>query len=275
MSWKNNEIGAKIDTKMTARNAIILGFIISCAALLVNAVILSEVNNKLRDTETAYAATTQSLNEQIKTKDEGEKKFENYRLQSNLAPLLPEKDRENMLYDAGSLFHDSILYLYSAGGDLPMTEFRRAETEIDLEDARAKAANGERSENESAEQPVDRKKTEAEEFERAFKVLEIRENESGEIDYKAKHRAITAITDLIIETADAEQKEVRFERVDNFLNRQFVESYDKKQIKIVQLKTLRDDQSSLVNYSVFGSLVLQMLGLAFIFLKDFIQDRRS
>lgn len=260
---------------MTARNAIILGFIISCAALLVNAIVLSEVTNRLRDTETTYAAVTESLNEQMKVKDEGEKKFENYRLQSNLAPLLPAKNRENILYDAESLFHDSILYLHAAGNDLSMTEFRRAETEVELEDAKNAESTETGDHPISAESAAERKKAETEQFERAFRTLEIRKDETGKIDYKAKHRAISAIADSIVKTKDADQKDARFARLNNFLNERFAENYDKKRLEIAKLKDLREYQSNLVSYCVFGSLVLQMLGLAFIFLKDFIQDRRG
>lgn len=262
--------------KVTASNAIILGFVISCAALLVNAIVLSEVSNKLRDTETTHKALTESLTEQTKVKDEGEKKFENYRLYSNLAPLLSEDNRESMMYDASSAFHDFVLYLYSAGSDLSMTEFRRAETEIELEDARpeTQAADSKSSETKSAEEPANLKKAEDEKFVRALKILEIREDESGKVDYKAKHRAISSITDLITETKDDELSDARFERINNFLNRRYIESYDKKRLRITELSALREYQSNLVSYCVFGSLILQMLGIAFIFLKDFIQDRR-
>lgn len=262
---------------MTARNAIILGFIISCAALIINAVVLSQVTDRLHDTETAHAALTESLNEQMKIKDEGEKKFENYRLQTHLAPLLPEKTRENLLYDAGSLFHDFVLYLYSAGNDLSMTEFRRAETEIELEDAKneAQRPNDEANKNELAEKPEAIEKRENQQFERAFEVLKNGADESGKIDYKAKHRAVSTITDLIVDTKDDDVSDVRFERIDKFLNERFVKSYDKKRLEIARLKDLRDHQTNLVNYCVFGSLILQMLGLVFIFLKDFIQDKRG
>lgn len=268
--------------KLTASNAIILGFIISCAALLVNAIVLSDVSNKLRDTETAYKALTEGLTEQTKVKDEGEKKFENYRLYWNLAPVLPKNNRENMKYDSSSLFHDFVMYLYSAGNDLSMTEFRRAETEIDLEDAKTEtqAANTESVETKStetktAEDAPNRNKAEDEKFERALKILENTADESGKIDYKAKHRAITTITDSIVETEDDDLSDARFGRVNDFLNKRYVENYDKKQLKIAELSALRDYQSWLVSYCVFGSLILQMLGIAFIFLKDFIQDRRA
>lgn len=266
-----------IDAKNTVRNSIILGFIISCVALLVNAIVLSEVGNRLRDTETAHAALTQSLNEQTKVKDEGEKKFENYRLYWHLASLLPENARANMKYDAGSHFHDFVLYLYAAGNDLPMTEFRRAETEIDLEDASAEnqSADSESNENKTAENRENKRKTEDEKFERALKILENPKDESGKTDYKAKHRAITTITDLVTETDDDDLSDARFSRIDTFLNKRYIESYDRKQLKINELSALRESQSKLVSYSVFGSLALQMLGLAFIFLKDFIQDKRA
>lgn len=263
---------------MTARNAIILGFVISCAALLVNAIVLSRVNNKLRDTETEYTALSASLVEQTNIKNEGEKKFENYRLHSTLAPLLPAKDRAGILYDAESLFHDSILYLYSAGNDLSMTEFRRVETEMELENARQEIqkTNGESSGNKIAEPPISAKKAEndSEEFERAYKILDVLKDESGKIDYKAKHQAISTAAELITESKDEEQKERRFSRINSLLSERYIESYDNKRRKIAELNDLRNEQSNLVSYCTFGSLILQMFGLAFIFLKDFIQDKR-
>lgn len=266
--------------KLTARNTIIWGFIISCVALLVNAIVLSNVTERSQNTESAYTALTQSLNDQTNIKDEGEKKFESYRLNANLAPLLSKEDREYILYDANSLFHDSILYLYSAGNDLSMTEFRRAETEVELEDEKEenRTSDTESGENTSADELLTAKKKpemDSAEFERAFKNLENVRDESGKVDYKAKHRAITVISNLSTETKDAEQKTVRFTRLNDFLNERYVETYDKKRLKIAQLNELRNYQSSLVNYSIFGSLVLQMLGLIFIFLKDFIQDRQG
>lgn len=268
---------------LTARKAIIWGFVISCVALVVNAIVLSSVTEKLQETEAAHAALIQSLNEQTNIKDEGEKKFESYRLNANLAPLLSETDREFILYDANSMFHDSILYIYTAGNDLSMTEFRRAETELELEAERNAAAMTDANfaadavaklSNTGEQAFAEKRKKESKQFEQAFKILENVRNEAGEVDYKAKHQAITVLSNLITESKDSEQKNIRFNRLNAFLNERFIESYDKKRLQIAELDKLRNEQSSRVSYSIFGSLILQMLGLVFIFLKDFIQDQR-
>ena len=268
--------------KLTARNLIIVGFIISFAALLLNAIFLAEVNGRLKNAESESSRVSEELREQTALGNEGQKKFEDYRMMTHLAEIVPASQQADTLDDAASLLQEALLFVYASGNDLSITEFRRAEAEADAQDAeleeRYEAAKN--NPNEKAKQPEEKHPTEEksaaqdeENFDHALKVLKERENESGEVDYKAKLGAIGFVSGKIIESKGEGEFFVRLYPIYKLLNERFLENVDKKQARAAELSDERRHLADLQSYGTFGALALQMFGLAFVFLKDILGQK--
>ena len=269
--------------KFTARNLIIIGFIISFTALLLNAVILSEVNNRLKRADTEFARLNESLQKQTDLGNEGQKKFEDFLMMKHLSEITPAANKEGVLSDAEVLFQEALMFIYAAGNDLSMTEFRRADAEPDEEDAELeekyeekKSNPDEKKKKDDSPPPVTEKEKTAQELEKldqALKILETPEDENGKVDYKAKLTAMELVANAVVGGKNEEELLLKFYPFYKLINERFLQNIDKKQSKVNELTAERRHLADLQSYFTFGALALQMLGLAFVFLKDILGQK--
>lgn len=82
------------------RTATFAGFLISFAAIIINALVLANVNNRIGAVDAETARLNSALREQTVNGNEAETKFGNYRIMHHIASLVPADKRE----DAGGDF---------------------------------------------------------------------------------------------------------------------------------------------------------------------------
>ncbi len=276
--------------EFTTRNLVIVGFFISFVALIFNAIILAEVNNRLKAADSEYERTFEALREQTKLGNEGENKYDSYTLMSYLSSIVPKEKREDAGLDTGALFNEALLFVYASGNDLSLTDFRLAEAEANAKEAELmineelqKRASPEAEtsaksdEKETAKEESAAEQTAAKEklFAQSLKILAEKTKDSSQINYKEKLSAISTISEIITTAENRDESLMKLYPVYILLNERWSESVRQKQNRLAELELERRRLADIQSYGTFGALVLQMLGLGFVFLKDFSGQKQK
>ena len=274
--------------KFTNRTFLVIGFGISFAALILNAIILADVSNKLNAADAEYDRISGALRVQTELGNEAERKFEDYTMMNHLAAIVPEARREEAKSDASVLLDEAILFLYAAANDLSMTEIRRTESEIDAESVNDEKYEEVKNDYEIAEkqkkevEKQEKAKTTAEQkaetekfLKDAVNVLEKREPNPAEIDIKAKLSAISLIAETAVTAENPQEFFILFYPVNKTLNNKWLESVTEKRNRLAELENDRRKLGKYQSYCTFTALALQMFGLAFVFFKDLYGQKRK
>ena len=272
----------------TNRSFLIIGFGISFAALILNAIILANVSNKLNAADAEYDQISGALRVQTELGNQAESRFEDYTMMYHLAAVVPETRREEAVSDASVLLDEALLFLYAAANDLSMTEIRRVESEIDAESISdekyeevkndPEAAQKQREENEKQEKAKspEQQKAETEKLLKdAVDVLEKREPNPAEIDIRPKLSAISLIAETAVTAENPQEFFLLFYPVSKALNNRWLESVSEKRNRLAELENERRKFGKYQSYCTFAALALQMFGLAFIFFKDLYGQNRK
>ncbi len=187
----------------------------------------------------------------------------------HLSNLVPADKRLDAQEDASVLLNDALLFLYVAANDLSILEMRRRESEQllseEAEKAYQKIKDGTaKTEDASGDDSVKLLDT-------AIEILGKKENSPQEIDYQEKLAALAIISDAATNAKDTNEFFTRLFPVAKSLNARWVESVQQKQARMSELEHQRHNLVNTQSYCTFGALALQMLGLAFVFLKDFLK----
>ena len=268
--------------KFTPRAFLIIGFGISFTALILNAIILANVSNKLNAANAEYDSISGALRVQTELGNQAESKFEDYMMMNHIASIVPENRREEAKSDASVLLDEAILFLYAAANDLSMTEIRRVESEVDAEsvnDEKYEEAKNdpeilekqkkEAEKQENAKTPEEQKAETEKLLKDAVNVLEKREPNPAEIDIKTKLSAISLIAEKAVTAEDLQEFFVIFYPVNKALNNRWLESATAKRSRLAELENERRKFGKYQNYCTLAALALQMFGLGFVFFKDF------
>lgn len=267
--------------------AMFAGFLISFVAIVVNALVLANVNNRIGAVDAESARLNEALREQTVNGNEAETKFQNYRIMHHLASIVPTASRTDAQEDATVLLNEALTFLFAAANEVSVTEIRRTEAEMQdseeanqrYEEAKAASETGETATPEKIP-PNDEEKQEAEKqeaekaLEAALRELETTDAASG-ADLRKKIVAIDTISTAAAAAANENEFFVRLFPVNKVLSARWVESVKRKQARLAELET---DKRSLIKYqgySTFAALALQMLGLMFVVLKDVLKMRES
>lgn len=266
----------------TARTFLFVGFAISFTALILNAIILANVSNKLNAADAEYDAINGALRVQTELGNEAERKFEDYTMMTHIAAIVPEARREEAKSDASVLLDEAILFLYAAANILSMTEVRRAESEVDAESVNdekyeevkndpkiAEKQKQEAEKQEKAKTPEEQKAETEKLLKDAVNILEKREPNPAEIDIKPKLSAISLIAEKAVTAENPQEFFILFYPVNKALNNKWLESVTAKQNRLAELENERRRLGKYQSYCTFTALALQMFGLAFVFFKDF------
>lgn len=256
--------------RITSRSALIVAFSISFVALIFNAFILADVNSRLESTDAEYTKLVEALRVQTDQGNTAETKFQNYRMMYHLVNMVPEKNRADARDDASIMLEDALIYLYVAANDLSMSDVRRHESEEFLSEevdaAYQKIKDGTKKVDYSNDEP-----TGTEILDSALKILEKKEVPANDTELSEKLAAINIVSEAATEAKDETEFLVRLYPVGKALNAKWVESVKAKQARMQELELQRRRLTTTQSYCTFGALALQMLGLAFVFLKDFLK----
>ena len=263
--------------KFTPRTFLIVGFLISFTALILNAIILANVGNRLNAANAEYNNLTAALRVQTELGNEALSKFEDYTMMTHISAIVPEERREEAKSNTAVLLDEALIFLYAAANDISMTEIRRVESEADAEtfnEVEAKneseAEQKEKSEKPEKEKSSQEKKAETEKLVKdAVNVLEKREPNPADIDIKSKLSAMSAIAETLVTSENPQEFFVLFLPVNKALNNRWLESVTAKRNRLAALEIERRTLGQYQNYCTFTALALQMIGLGFVFIKDF------
>ena len=265
------------------RNLLIVGFVISFAGLIFNAIFLANITNKLNTVRAEQEKIEKSLQVQTDLGNDAQSKFEKYLILEQMANLLPEEKKEEAKFNAANIFNDAMILLYSSANDISLTDFRKVEAEFIAQaeqnepDAAGELESNESENNESeksepeTEPPSaeDQQKLAGSEFREAIKVLNRKENYYSEEIIKEKLLAIRNVTMALVVSNGFDDFLGDFGSLQASINRMWVNGVQTKRDKISELEEDRRYFEKVQSYSTIGAIVLQMFGLAFVFLKDF------
>lgn len=255
------------------------GFLISFVAIIVNALVLANINNRIGAVDAENSRLNIALREQTANGNEAETKFGNYRMMHHLASLVLADKRADAGEDATVWLNEALTFLFAAANEVSVTEIRRIEAEVaESEEARqryeaAKTAE-DMGEKIAAAPQVDEKQEAEKAFDAALRELET----TGAADDEELRKKIAAIAVISTAAASAENEGAFFVRlypVNKILSAKWVESVKRKQARLVELETDKRQLIKYQGYSTFAALALQMLGLMFVILKDLLERRES
>lgn len=259
--------------------AVFAGFFISFVAIIVNALVLANVNNRIGAVDAESARLASALREQTANGNEAETKFGNYRIMHHLASLVSPAKQADAGEDATVWLNEALTFLFAAANEVSVTEIRRVEAEAAESEASAQRYEAAKTaENSGAETPAAPKVDEKQEAEKAFEAA-LRELEAtGAAGDDELRKKIAAIATIATAAAAAENEGAFFVRlypVNKILSAKWVGSVKQKQARLVELETDKRRLIKYQGYSTLAALTLQMLGLMFVILKDLLERRES
>lgn len=257
------------------------GFFISFAAIIFNALVLANINNRIGAVDAETARLNGALREQTVNGNEAETKFQSYRMMHHIASIVSPANREDANEDATVLLNEAITFLFAAANEVSITEIRRVEAEkAESEEVNQHYEEAKKTvESADKKMPVkpspDEEKQKAEKnFEAALRELDNAEA-TGDINLQRK---IAAIETLSVAAATAENEAEFFVRlfpVNKSLSARWVASVRDKQTRLAELETDKRRLITYQGYSTFAALALQMLGLMFVVLKDLLKIKEE
>lgn len=256
------------------------GFLISFVAIIVNALVLANINNRIGAADAENSRLNQALREQTDNGNEAETKFQSYRTMYHLASIVPPGNRASAQEDATVLLNEALTFLFAAANEVSVTEIRRVEAEIvNTEEAEQVYEQIKAAEEADKKSTVEKTPTkdEKQEHEKALEAS-LRELETPDADKRDLPKKIAAVETISIAAAAAESDNEFFVRlfpVNKALSARWVESVRQKQARLVELEAEKRQLIKYQGYSTLAALGLQMLGLMFVILKDVLKIKED
>lgn len=258
------------------------GFFISFVAIIVNALVLANINNRIGAVDAETARLNGALREQTVNGNEAETKFQNYRMMHHLASIVSPANREDAKEDATVLLNEAITFLFAAANEVSVTEIRRTEAEetesaeVNQRYEQAKEATEESGGKKTPVKPSpnDEKQEAEKSFEAALRELE-NAGAAGDDELRKKIVAIDTLSSAAATAENEAEFFVRLFPVNKSLSARWVASVKQKQTKLAELETDKRRLIIYQGYSTFAALALQMLGLMFVILKDVLKIREE
>lgn len=251
------------------KNMVLLGFTLSLVSVAFNSLVISYVNKRLKEVDDEATTLTDLLERQSAALNEGDSQFDRYVIMHNLSFAVPPARTSDARRDAENLLKSSLTKYYAAANDVPQTELTNAEIEeigqsLNLLErgfalARALQTTSDATEKARISKELADLEKQAPEpkSELARKLREVQQYSKAEY----------ADNDVMLYSALLPALKS--------LQEQVVASSDKKHQR---LRELQDVRSSLVrksNYSNYGAIAFQLLGLMFILAKDLVKERHT
>lgn len=246
---------------------VLLGFLLSLVSVAFNTMVISYVNKRLKEVDDEHSRLRQSLDRQAAALNEGDSQFDHYRIMHHLASTVPANKTLDARRDAENLLKSSLTKYYAAANDVPQTEITTTEIEeigqalpllekgLELAQALQKTTDPAEKARLAAELASLEKQSPEPKTELGKKLRDIQKYSQAE--YADSEVVFYAALLPVLKS----------------LQEQAVASTDKKHGRI---RELQSDRASLVrksNYSSYGAIFFQLLGLMFILAKDLLKER--
>lgn len=246
----------------SSKNLLLLGFVLSLVSVAFNSLVLSYVNDRLKNVDDEHTALLDSLQRQTAGLNEGDSQFDQYRLMHNLALIVPPAKAPDARRDAESFLKTFLTRYYAAANDIPQTEITSVEVEEAgqaiplLEKGLALAQT-----LQTTTDKVTRARL-TEELNNLGKQMPEPKSELGKKlrEIQKYSQAEYADNDVMLYSA--------LMPVMKALREQIVASIGKKQNRIRELQRERASLVRKSSYATYGAIAFQLLGLMFILAKD-------
>jgi len=267
----------------------ITGFVISFAAIIFNASILTNINGRIGALDSENLRLNDALREQLANGNEAEAKYDDFLLAKSIADNSAPAAQEGAQVAASILMNEALTYLFAAANDVPMLEIRRIESEEAnseemqklYEEAKEQSRNPPKAESkksskdqESEAPPPDAKSDE--------RKLEEAQNEIARFDIEAdyanlpqKIAALETISDAVAASKNQTEMALKLFPVNKALNSKWLETVKVRQLRIGELSGRKSEMLRYQSYSTFIALSLQMLGLMIVVVKDVRKSRED
>lgn len=256
------------------------GFFISFVAIIVNALVLANINNRIGAADAETARLNAALREQTANGNEAEAKFGEYRMMYHLASLVPTANRSSAADDANVLFNKALTFLFAAANEVSLMEIRRTESEQQLSEENIQRYEAAKEAEEAGEKPAvgetpptDEAKESEAALDDALRELETPEEAGGSLLKKIE--AIDLISNAVAAAKDDNELFVKLFPINQALSARWVQSVKSKQARLAELETEKKRLIKYQGYSTFAALSLQMLGLMFVILKDVLERKEK
>lgn len=284
--------------KLNSSNVLMIsGFVISFAAIILNAIILTNINGKIAAIDGESLKLNESLREQLTNGNEAEAKFNDFLIAKMLADSAPAASRESAYGTASVMVNEALTYLYAAANDVPMLEIRRIESEAanseemqqNYEEAKkalenpppsetvtpAESKDGKAGAPENEQKQSEEKQAERAQLEQAQAEIVKFDLEANFANLPKKISAIDVLSDAVTAAASDAEMLVKLFPLNKALNGRWVGGVRTKQTRLAELSLQKSDLIRYQTYSTFIALSLQMLGLMIVIIKDVLKSRED
>src|SRR6185436_18835487 len=111
------------------KNMMLMGFTLSLVSVVINSLVITYVNRRLREVDDERTSLSDSLERQAAALAEGSNQFNLYRLMHNLEFAVPPPKASDVANDAANQLQSALTKYYQGAYDIPQTEITDAETE--------------------------------------------------------------------------------------------------------------------------------------------------
>ena len=248
----------------------LIGFALSLISVTLNSVVIAYVNNRLKQVDTERTSLSDSLERQAAALSDGDSQFALYRVMHNLMYAVPRQAVSNVENDSANQLGNALKKYYQAAYDIPQTEMTKADTEefgqrLPIRERDLQLAQ----EIETATSPAEKARLQKEsddlqkqlpepKSDLARKIREL-QNDSDQAENSGSE---VALFSALLPVMKSFQNE-------------FVASSEKKRSRI---RELQDARASLVRkseYTTYGAIAFQLLGLMFILTRDMLTHRAA
>jgi hypothetical protein len=113
----------------SSRMFVIVGFTLSLAAVILNSVVLSRINARLKDVDSEYNKLVESLASQKSQMDDGDLQLSFRDLMHVLSFIVPADKRDEATEDAGDYLGSAVTAMYAAANDITAAQVMKTENE--------------------------------------------------------------------------------------------------------------------------------------------------
>lgn len=251
----------------SSKNVLLAGFLISLISVAFNSLVISYVNQRLKEVDDEYYGLVDSLSKQAAGLNEGDSQFDQYRIMHNLAFAVPLAKTQETRQDAESLLKRFLITYYAAANDIPQTEVTKVEAEeagqiIPLIEKGLELTQA----LQTTSDPAERARLAAE-LEKLGKEAPEAKSELGKKlrDIGKYSQAEFADNDVLLMSA--------LMPVMKSLREQIVASINKKESRMHELQRQRSALTRNASYANYAAIVFQLFGLMLILAKDLLEEK--
>lgn len=255
-------------TNLSARSWVLMGFALSLFSVVVNLFVLSNISEKVKETDSEIAKLQESLRLQASDVHRAELKFDLFMILNNLSKLSTGDARKIASEDSNVMLQDFMTIYYSAVNEIPANALLKAES--DKISALLPAIE---KMSEAEKQAKAGNKAEAEKLAEEAQALAAKYQPSA-LQIKLDEATSFAESETVQEMTTTEITSEMAPHLKSLIER-YISNYEDKEAKIRQLEERKSNLSWWGNLATYAAVSLQMFGLMFVLAKDLVSDAVS